>query len=224
MNLSPFGAPGKFYRGNLHMHSTASDGKCAPEVIVNAYRDKGYDFVVLTDHYQAQYGFPITDTRSFHTQHFTTLLGAELHAPGLEAGGLYHLVAVGLPAGFAPTRPQETGPQLAARAADAGAFVGIAHPAGCNMTLDEALAVDAAHAVETYNNANEQLYLRGSSWHLFEQLLLRGRRLYAYAADDAHDIHPLHSFGGWVHVRAPSLAHADLLQALRTGCFYSRHC
>ena len=44
----PFQQPGRFYRGNLHTHSTRSDGALAPEVVVDAYRSHSYDFVALT--------------------------------------------------------------------------------------------------------------------------------------------------------------------------------
>ncbi len=40
----------RWYRGNLHTHTTNSDGDSAPDVVVSWYRDAGYDFLVVTDH------------------------------------------------------------------------------------------------------------------------------------------------------------------------------
>jgi histidinol phosphatase-like PHP family hydrolase len=100
MRNLPFDRPGRFYRGNLHTHSTRSDG--APASVIDAYRSRGYDFLALTDHVLDRYGFPITDTRELRSPDFTTLLGAELHAPRTESGVDWHLVAVGLPLDFAP--------------------------------------------------------------------------------------------------------------------------
>jgi len=137
----PFDQPGRFYRGNLHTHSTRSDGRQSPEAVITAYREQGYDFLALTDHFLERYDFPITDTRAWRTADFTTLLGAELHAPTIEVDGLWHIVAVGLPLDFAPTTPGETGPQLAARARATGAFIGMAHPAWYSLTLDDALSL-----------------------------------------------------------------------------------
>ncbi|MCK6549037.1 PHP domain-containing protein [Myxococcota bacterium] len=37
-------------RGNLHTHSTLSDGAMTPEEVLDAYRARGYDFVAFTDH------------------------------------------------------------------------------------------------------------------------------------------------------------------------------
>jgi hypothetical protein len=218
----PFDRPGRFYRGNLHTHSTHSDGGLAPEAVVEAYRSRGYDFLALTDHFLAGYGFPITDTRELRSSDFTTLLGAELHAPRTESGMDWHLVAVGLPLDFAPTAAGETGPELAARAAASGAFVGIAHPAWYTLTPDDARSVEAAHAVEVYNAGTSQWSDRGDAWYLCDLLLARGRRLNAYAADDAHFINTLPTaFAAWVQVRAPELTPAALLAALKAGEYYS---
>ncbi len=36
---NPFAVEGRWYRGNLHTHSTNSDGRKSPEDAVNWYRD-----------------------------------------------------------------------------------------------------------------------------------------------------------------------------------------
>jgi histidinol phosphatase-like PHP family hydrolase len=217
----PFDRPGRFWRGNLHTHSDQSDGAMSPEKTVSHYRAAGYDFVAITDHFRAEYGFPVTDTRSLRSAEFTTLLGAELHAPRTEAGPSWHIVAVGLPLDFRPPGPGETGPELARRARATGAFIGMAHPSASLLTAADAESLDAAHAVEVYNAlaARED---RGESWHLTDVLLNRGRRLTTYAADDAH-FQPQDPPGcaAWVHVRAASLDPDQLLAALKAGHFYS---
>lgn len=221
MNNLPFDKAGRFYRGNLHTHSTRSDGGLGPADVVAAYRDHGYDFIALTDHFLERYGFPITDTRQFRSPTFTTLLGAELHAPKIELGALWHIVAVGLPIDFVPTRADETGPDLARRAVDAGAFVGIAHPAWYGLTLADAQSLDAAHAVEVFNQTCAEDNDRGDSWYLADMLLVRGHRLLAYAADDAHFTTRNDYRAAWVQVRAESMDPDVLLAALKAGHFYS---
>ena len=37
-------------KGNLHAHSTFSDGRLTVEEVVARYRDMGYDFLAITDH------------------------------------------------------------------------------------------------------------------------------------------------------------------------------
>ncbi len=46
----PFTAPGEWLRGNLHTHSTASDGVRSPQEVVDHYAAEGYDFLSITDH------------------------------------------------------------------------------------------------------------------------------------------------------------------------------
>jgi hypothetical protein len=219
--MTAFDIPGRFWRGNLHTHTTMSDGALSPQDTVAAYQDAGYDFVAITDHFRAEYGFPLTDTREFRTPTFTTLLGAELHAPRTTSSSDWHIVAVGLPPNFPPSNRGETGQLLARRARRAGAFIGMAHPSASLLTLADAQSLDAAHAVEVYNavSAWEE---RGDSWHLCDVLLSRRTRLTAYAADDAHfqpqDPPPCTA---WVQVRARALEPALLLAALKAGDYYS---
>jgi hypothetical protein len=80
-----FSAPGRFWRGNLHTHSNVSDGALDPEEVCRRYREEGYDFIALTDHFIGQYGYPIVDTRPFRSNSFTTILGAD------RAEGFWHL-------------------------------------------------------------------------------------------------------------------------------------
>jgi hypothetical protein len=221
MHSLPFDKPGRFYKGNLHAHSTNSDGKVPIEEVVSVYREAGYDFFSLTDHFLERYGFPISDTCSLRTGEFTTLLGAELHAPATELGELWHIVAAGLPPDFGPPDADETGPQLARRAREAGAFVGMAHPAWYALTLNDAESLDAAHAVEVYNETASVYNDHGDSWHLCDMLLGRDRRLLAYAADDSHFGDRKDYLGAWVQVRAGSLEPEAILESLKAGHFYS---
>ena len=133
--LSPFSSPGRFWRGNLHTHSNLSDGALEPRAVVDAYKTAGYDFMQLSEHFIGNFDFPIADTRSFRSNNFTTLIGAELHAPETAVGELWHIVAAGLPLDFPRNLDGETGARVAQRAAEAGAFIGIAHPAWSQLTF-----------------------------------------------------------------------------------------
>ena len=70
-----FTAPGRFWRGNLHTHSTNSDGVLPPEEVCRRYRAEGYDFLALTDHFVGLWNYPISDTTGYRTEGFTTILG-----------------------------------------------------------------------------------------------------------------------------------------------------
>ena len=228
MSQDAFSAPGKFWRGNLHCHSDASDGALPPNEVCRIYAEAGYDFVSLTDHFVGLYGYPISDTRSYRMPSFMTIPGAEIHSGAMENGEIWHLVAIGLPEDFAPPnaedwgahRDQETGPALARRARDAGAFVILAHPGWSSMSVVDALSIDAAHAVEIYNHAAEVGVDRGpGTWH-FDRLLDAGRTPGVVATDDAH-FHHRDYFGGWTMVKAEENDPEALLSALKAGHHYA---
>ena len=226
--LSAFTAPGRFWRGNLHTHSTRSDGVLDPAEVCRRYRAEGYDFMALTDHFIGLYGYPIVDTVPFRDVGFTTLPGAELHSGPMLNGDLWHILAVGLPADFTPPDTphfgvidgMETGPEIAARAVAAGAFVAIAHPQWSGLTLADARSMTAAHAVEIYNHGCAVGADRADGFAIADLLLSEGRSLNMVATDDAHFTEPDH-FGGWVMVKAVENEPDALLAALKAGDFYS---
>jgi hypothetical protein len=223
-----FIAAGRFWRGNLHTHSTRSDGVLSPEEVCRRYRAEGYDFIALTDHFVGRYGYPIVDTVPMRDANFTTILGAEVHSGAMANGELWHILAVGLPADFAPSNSpdfvpiagQETGPEIAARAVAAGAFVAIAHPQWSGLTLNDARTITAAHAVEIYNHGCAAGCDRPDGAAIADLLLTEGRRLTLIATDDAHFSEPDH-FGGWVMVKSPENTPEALLSALKSGHFYA---
>lgn len=222
MKSLPFDKPGRFWRGNLHAHSTLSDGAQTPEAICRDYRAAGYDFLALTDHFMEKYAFPIADTLPFRTEQFTTILGAELHAGQIGNGTVWHILAVGLPDDFPATPAGESGPALAQRAMAAGAFVAVAHPSWYALTEADVLSLGPVHAVEIFNGIAGGDNDRADSWPLLNVLLDRGYRYTAIAADDAHRKPGYTDFGeGWVQVKAEANSSDALLAALKAGHFYA---
>ena len=228
MTTNFFTAPGKFHRGNLHTHSTNSDGILSPKEVCARYQAEGYDFIALTDHFVGLFDYPITDTSACRNENFTTILGAELHTGSMENGHLWHIVAVGLPGeftppdapNFRPVKGSESAAEIARRARDAGAFVAIAHPHWSGLSRADARSLTAAHAVEIYNHGCAVDNDRGEGFLTLEQLLNEGRKLNLIATDDAHFNTPDH-FGGWVMVKTTQNSPGELLDALKSGKFYS---
>lgn len=220
MTSNPFAQPGRFHKGNLHTHSTTSDGVLPAEEVCRRYRERGYHFICLSDHFLPAYGFPVTDTRPFRSDGFTTILGAEVHVPSTSLGEKWHLLANGLPLDFEPTREGETAPQIAARCAAAGAFVSIVHPAWYSLSVDDARSIDAAHAVEVYNHTSAVKTDRGDGTVMLDQLLALGHRINALACDDAH-FEVDDAFAAWVMVKTEANEPDALLAALKAGHYYS---
>jgi predicted metal-dependent phosphoesterase TrpH len=218
--LDTFSRPGRFWKGHLHTHSTTSDGVLSPDEVCRRYRVAGYDFLCLSDHFLPVYDYPVSDTRPFRAEGFTTILGAEMHVSATAIGETWHILANGLPLDFARPQPGESGPALAARAAEAGAFVTLVHPEWYGLTEADARAVPAAHAMEVYNHTSALRAARGNGWGLLDTLLAGGHHLHALATDDAH-FEVDDAFGGWVMVKAEANEPDALVAALRGGRYYS---
>ena len=56
----------KFYKGNMHCHSTKSDGKLTPEELKEKYKSNGYSFLAITDH-EVLYNNSYLDDEDFIT-------------------------------------------------------------------------------------------------------------------------------------------------------------
>jgi predicted metal-dependent phosphoesterase TrpH len=80
------------WRGDMHAHSTASDGSEAPEIVAANYRKAGFDFFALTDHHRLQ---PSARCQAYYANtpaDLCILRGEEVHSPGnpvhiVNAGG-----------------------------------------------------------------------------------------------------------------------------------------
>lgn len=219
-----FLAPGNWYKGNLHLHSTFSDGKLDPLETVEVYRNAGYDFVALTDHIG---GFKDKDTGEFRPLVYPL---AELNKPGFlvmpgmeydtnREGEVIHFVVIG--PGY--DRHLEKGEDLShavGKWTNAGGFVFFAHPGWSLNTTNilEDMSVTPGLEVFNYGVAYGQ-GVRGNSQHHWDRLLRQSRRCLGVATDDAHRPNEV-SCGGWVVVKAESLEARRVVEALRTGRFY----
>ena len=60
-----------FYKGNMHCHSTLSDGKMTPEELKEFYKARGYSFLAITDHDH------INDNSYLNDESFLTITSGE---------------------------------------------------------------------------------------------------------------------------------------------------
>ncbi|MDZ4768510.1 MAG: CehA/McbA family metallohydrolase [Chloroflexota bacterium] len=222
MHKQPFDKPGQWFRGNLHTHSTRSDGRLTPEAVCDYYRDRGYHFLSITDHFMQQYGYPITDTAPFRSDNFTTLLGAELHAGQTATNELWHILGIGLPADFPSNLIGEDGPGMTRRALDAGAYVSVAHPAWYNLTEEDVLSLHEAHSIEVINGISADHNDRIDSMYMVDVMLARGTRFDILATDDAHFKPNFRdTLRGWTWVKSEALTPEAILAALKAGHCYN---
>lgn len=79
------------YRGDLHVHSCCSDGRESPEFVCGMYRQTGFDFLAITDHYQYEPSLRAIEAYKDVPLGLTILPGEEVHAPN----NVVHIVHFG---------------------------------------------------------------------------------------------------------------------------------
>ncbi|MBQ4111107.1 MAG: PHP domain-containing protein [Clostridia bacterium] len=83
-------------KGDLHIHSNASDGDESPEMVAASYRKAGFDFMALTDHNTFNTSKNAKEKLSFLGENFEILHGEEIHNSTDDCyAGYFHLVHIG---------------------------------------------------------------------------------------------------------------------------------
>jgi hypothetical protein len=209
--VNPFQAPGRWFRGNTHSHSTESDGRLSIPDRFAAYRDAGYDFLVLTDHRK------VSDVSAESRPDFLAISGSEVHPDNPYGGDRYHFVAINI---HEPIRDTELHPNEAIAAVRAqGGEVVVCHPYWCGHTINDLQPLEGYFAVEVFN-ATCMGIGKGFSESHWDELLDKVGSTFGIAADDAHGT-DLDVFQGWISVKARELSINAILEALRTGAYYS---
>lgn len=188
------------YKGQLHCHSTESDGVDTPTALVTAYRTAGYDFVSITDH----------DVLTADPN-----VSGILHINGVEETATEgHIINTGATASRWPTAAaQDIIDEIIAD----GAIPIMAHPNQVMVPWSDAdlesISRYYAIEVETYTLNAE------NKW---DTLLTKYIRAFGTAVDDCHDISSPYGFNvGWVIVLADSLTLANIMNSLKQGNFYA---
>lgn len=226
MKLSGFDAPGEWLKGNLHCHSTVSDGHREPRDVAAAYARAEYDFLAITDHYEERWGWELLEPDQLDSE-LILLRAAELSSshwadPEIFRSDpdVYWVVAVGLEhAPSPPAGPVEHHGLIAAAHAQ-GAFIGLVHPGLSRLRDTQVLAMDHIDAVEIHDQGQILWDNRADGWQACEALLRAGRRVTGFAADDNHFDAPWEGFNAWVQVRASRDPRA-IVTALKAGDYYS---
>lgn len=203
---------GQWYKGNTHMHSTASDGGCTFGELAAQYAAAGYSFLFRTDHWVVS--DVAADTASYP---LLWLDGVELDGRD-EQGVDWHVVCLGRVAGLS----REMGFRAALRSArEQGALTIAAHPHWTGNSTGDCARL-SPDGVEVYNHVCHWLNGKSGGLPHWEAMLRVNPAALAFAADDAH-LRPEHPSwnGGWIVVNAKQLSSAAVMDAIRRGNYYS---
>lgn len=235
-------ARGSQYKGNLHSHTTQSDGHLSPEQAVELFRAHGYHFLCLSEHDR------YTDlSAQFDSDDFVLLPGLEASASlftapegrRIKTHHMHGILGTKTMRQAAPARFSQgellpppvyfekwNGAAVAQQVSDAlrahGCLVTYNHPIWSRVEPEEFINLDGIWALEiyNYNTVNESGTGADTTW--WDLMLRRGRQIYAFASDDNHNEGLFDdACGGWIQVVADRLDRESLLEAMLRGDFYS---
>lgn len=209
----------RWYRGNLHTHTTRSDGRKSPEDTKAAYKAAGYDFIALTDHWK------YSENNDSDPSGLLTLSGTEYNFGGEDTlGGVYHIVGVGMTSDpleviSKSSTPQQTVNEIL-RCGGAAIF---AHPAWSMNTWEMMASLKDYTMTEIYNSVSGVPHnCRPYSGIVIDELALRGYYPRLCATDDTHfwDGEQMLSFI-YVNLHKNEFNHDSLMSAILAGDFYA---
>lgn len=211
-------------KGNLHTHSTESDGDFAPAAVARWYREHGYQFLAITDHDR------FINPASVECDGLLLIPGEELAVKISEKP--IHLNALGLSSEL-KARGGETKTEAIEANIDmirsAEAIPMVNHP-NWHYAFDhrDLLPINKPYLMEILNasgcnDEGDPAYI--PTEQIWDILLSAGRNVIATTTDDAHhykDFAPEKYNPGcaWVVARVRELTAQDVLKALDCGDFY----
>lgn len=232
---------GQFYKANMHMHTTVSDGKFTPQETKEAYMAEGYSIIAFTDHETLM---PHNDLRD---ENFLPITSHEIsvNEPGqssYEYIRTYHL-------NLYSRDPDESRPpffnlnyawkkdddrtfeseriysdkginHLIKVAKERGYIVCMNHFSWSLQNYTDYIGLEGLWGAECYNTGCAvEGYHRDNSIDVVDDMLHAGKQVFPVAADDSHK--EIDRFGGYIMVKAESLDYDTIFAALERGDFYA---
>lgn len=208
---------GKFYKANLHSHSTLSDGKWTIEEMKENYKAQGYSIIAYTDHHVFLTHNDLAD------EDFLPLNGYEIDIPedkpwsnyiktchfclialdrDRTVQNIYHdsvyidrnADKVDLAKDRAPITRRYDPEWISAlmqEAREDGFFVTYNHPVWSLESTEECFRYHGMHAMEIVNYSSYVTGHEERNSNLYDALLHSGEDIYCIAADDNHDVYPI---------------------------------
>lgn len=209
-------------KGNLHTHTSMSDGDSTPQEMAAWYRDHGYQFLVITDH---------DKLTSIAAPEGLVLVPGEEVTAKLPKKPL-HVNAIGLTRVVEPqtgTTPVEVLQRNVDAVRAAGGIALVNHPNfGWAFGAKELLQLRGVTLLEIASGhpyVNEQGPPTVEA--MWDELLTAGHRVWGVAVDDSHhlkrpwDTDVALPGKAWVVVRAQKADAKSIVGALERGEFYA---
>lgn len=205
------------WKGNLHTHTTNSDGRLTPAEAVQLYKENGYDFLSLTDHRKVT---PPPENAN-----------ALLLLPGIELDYFVmgrhrqavHIVGIGVDDQIMDTPGIRETPQQGIDAIIAhGGIALLAHPAWSLNEPEVICSLKNLSATEIFNQVSQAPWNgnRADSASILDLCFADGHFLPLLAGDDAH-FYNGDACRAFLRLSAYNLDRENVMDALKSGRFYA---
>jgi hypothetical protein len=203
---------GRWLIGNLHAHTTASDGQRDHQAVIDDYAGRGHGFLMISDH---DIHTSEEDYEDLEARGLILIPGNEISANGP------HLLHVGAADWVEPRGDRQ---QVIDEVAEKGGFAVFNHPnwhANFNHCPQEVLERCQGYVgLEIYNGVICRLEGSPYATNRWDMLLTQGRRLWGFANDDSHRAQGDVGLG-WNVVYVQEETPPGVVDALRQGRFYA---
>jgi len=240
-----------WYKGNTHCHTFISDGDNPPWKVVKSYHDKGYNFLVLTDHnfrvnidtvnkpeemrtnFILIPGEEVTDQQSVHTTAFNIseyvpFSNDPQKETDLDKRREEIIATLQIPNNLTKTEMLQLHVDGILKA---GGIPFLNHPNFSDgLQVSDILLVKNLHHFELYNG-HPSVANWGKEGHIpveakWDSLLSRGIIMYGVASDDEHDLETnslkdANPFRGWIMVKSSELTPKVIQKSIRNGDYYA---
>jgi hypothetical protein len=209
--ISPYATEGiEWLKGNLHTHTTFSDGKRAPEVVIADYQQRGYDFLAISDH-------------DYFTSPADYQAGTSLVLiPAVEVTAMGpHMLQLGLHERLEPDANRQL---VLDEINKRGGLAVLNHP-NWEWTFNhfpQEMMQDLTGAIgmEVYNGVIERLEGTALASDRWDRLLSINHWLWGFANDDSHYAEDVGIAWNVVQVPTGERNATTIFDALRGGRFY----
>ncbi len=201
------------YKGNLHTHTTASDGKLTPDQIADLYKFNGYDFLIITDHWKLS-------KTEYHKNGLLLISGIEYNFGQNVQEGVFHVVGIGMKCDPNVNR-NDTPESAVEKIHSVEGLADIAHPAWSMNTVEQLKRMKNADFTEIYNSVSDlPANCRPYSGDVLDKLAAdeNGKLFPLAAVDDSHWCNG-EECKSFIYVQAEYCTPENILENIKKGNF-----
>jgi hypothetical protein len=241
------GGKGKFYKANLHLHTTVSDGELTPQQAKEEYMKQGYSILAYTDHevlvphndlsdenflaitsYEGHVNERLENSafpfiRTYHLNFYAKDKNATI-SPCFNAGAIWlkhsldYVTDAMRKVEYPLVYSTECINDMIKKANEGGFLVSYNHPVWSLQSQADYIDLKGLWGVEVYNAECALTGYLDTEQPLVD-LLRGGNAVVPLATDDTHKL--INAFHGFTMIEAEKLEYESVLKAMEEGTMYA---